>query len=118
LAKPRDLGAFALRAKATAGLIYSWQVPKLHLFLDSLDEGLLSIKILVRILKREIEQLPCDRLYFRITCRTADWKDSLEQKLKDKWGEKNVAVYELAPLCRVDVIEAGNKAKLLRSLIV
>ncbi|MEH2271762.1 MAG: hypothetical protein V7K68_25605 [Nostoc sp.] len=82
---------------------------KLHLFLDSLDEGLLSIKILVRILKREIEQLPCDRLYFRITCRTADWKDSLEQKLKDKWGEANVAVYELAPLCRVDVIEAANR---------
>ncbi|PHM05876.1 NACHT domain-containing protein [Nostoc sp. 'Peltigera malacea cyanobiont' DB3992] len=85
---------------------------KLHLFLDSLDEGLLSIKILVRILKREIEQLPCDRLYFRITCRTADWKDSLEQKLKDKWGEKNVAVYELAPLCRVDVIEAANRGNI------
>ncbi|MEH2314514.1 MAG: CHAT domain-containing protein [Nostoc sp.] len=85
---------------------------KLHLFLDSLDEGLLSIKILVRILKREIEQLPCDRLYFRITCRTADWKDSLEEKLKDKWGEANVAVYELAPLCRVDVIEAANKGNI------
>ncbi|MFW9261975.1 redoxin domain-containing protein [Nostoc sp. CALU 546] len=28
MAKPRDLGAFALKAKATAGLIYSWQVPK------------------------------------------------------------------------------------------
>lgn len=85
---------------------------KLHLFLDSLDEGLLSIKILVRILKREIEQLPCDRLYFRITCRTADWKDSLEQKLKDKWGEKNVAIYELAPLCRVDVIEAAKRGNI------
>ncbi|MEH2206824.1 MAG: hypothetical protein V7K53_22570 [Nostoc sp.] len=85
---------------------------KLHLFLDSLDEGLLSIKILVRILKREIEQLPCDRLYFRITCRTADWKDSLEQKLKDKWGEANVAVYELAPLCQVDVIEAANRCNI------
>lgn len=85
---------------------------KLHLFLDSLDEGLLSIKILVRILKREIEQLPCDRLYFRITCRTADWKDSLEEKLKDKWGEENVAIYELAPLCRVDVIEAANRGNI------
>ncbi|MGJ5675268.1 MAG: CHAT domain-containing protein [Nostochopsis sp.] len=85
---------------------------KLHLFLDSLDEGLLSIKILVRILKREIEKLPCDRLYFRITCRTADWSDSLEQKLKEKWEEANVEVYELAPLRRVDVIEAVNKYKI------
>ncbi|MEH2159402.1 hypothetical protein [Nostoc sp.] len=31
MAKPRDLGAFALKAKATAGLIYSWQVPKQQL---------------------------------------------------------------------------------------
>ncbi|NJO79530.1 MAG: hypothetical protein HC827_14110 [Cyanobacteria bacterium RM1_2_2] len=37
---------------------------KLYLFLDSLDEGLLSIKILVRILKREINDLPCDRSVF------------------------------------------------------
>ena len=35
---------------------------KLHLFLDSLDEGLLSINILARILKREIQNLPCDGL--------------------------------------------------------
>jgi predicted NACHT family NTPase len=35
---------------------------KLYLFLDSLDEGLLSIKTLVGILKREINDLPCDRL--------------------------------------------------------
>ncbi|QLE54789.1 NACHT domain-containing NTPase [Nostoc sp. TCL26-01] len=82
---------------------------KLYLFLDSLDEGLLSIHKLVIILKREIEKLPCDRLYFRITCRTADWKDSLEQKLKDKWGEANVRIYQLAPLLRENVIEEANK---------
>jgi predicted NACHT family NTPase len=82
---------------------------KLYLFLDSLDEGLLSINKLVIILKREIEKLPCDRLYFRITCRTADWKDSLEKKLKDKWGEANFGVYQLAPLLRENVIEEANK---------
>ncbi|MBH8572839.1 hypothetical protein I8752_07370 [Nostocaceae cyanobacterium CENA369] len=82
---------------------------KLYLFLDSLDEGLLSIKKLVIILKREIEKLPCDRLYFRITCRTADWKDGLEKKLKEKWGEANVGVYQLAPLLRENVIEEANK---------
>jgi len=82
---------------------------KLHLFLDSLDEGVLSIKILVRILKREIENLPCDRLYLRITCRTAEWAFSLEEKLEEKWGKDNVSVYEIAPLRRADVIEAASK---------
>jgi predicted NACHT family NTPase len=66
---------------------------KLHLFLDSLDEGLLSIKILTRILRREIDKLPCDqshrlehrdRLYLRITCRTADWKHTLTEKFQEK----------------------------------
>jgi predicted NACHT family NTPase len=80
----------------------------LHLFLDSLDEGMLSIQTLVRILKREFDKLSCDRLSLRITCRTADWPDSLEEKLKKKWGEDNVGVYELAPLRRRDVIEAAK----------
>jgi hypothetical protein len=82
---------------------------KLYLFLDSLDEGLLSIKILVRILKREIESLPCDRLYFRITCRATEWAESLEEKLRKKWGERNVEVYTLAPLSRTNVVEAANR---------
>lgn len=82
---------------------------KLHLFLDSLDEGLLSIKILIRILKREIENLPCERLCFRITCRTSVWLESssLEQKLKEKWREEaNTGIYQLAPLHQRDVIQA------------
>lgn len=85
----------------------------LHLFLDSLDEGLLSIKILVRILKREIEQLPCDRLYFRITCRTSEWAPSLEEALIEKWGKDNVRVYALAPLRHQDVIEAATKNSII-----
>ena len=82
---------------------------KLYLFLDSLDEGRLSINILARILKREIENLPCERLYLRITCRTADWSDCLEQNFKEKWGKENVGIYELAPLRQSDVIEAANQ---------
>jgi predicted NACHT family NTPase len=82
---------------------------RLYLFLDSLDEGRLSIINIVRILKREIEDLPCDRLYFRITCRTYDWAYSLEDKLKEKWGEDNVKIYNLAPLRRIDVIEAAKE---------
>ncbi|MDX2212969.1 MAG: hypothetical protein SFY66_06740 [Oculatellaceae cyanobacterium bins.114] len=86
---------------------------KLYLFLDSLDEGLLSIKILVRILKREINNLPCDRLYFRLTCRTAEWASSLEEKLIEKWGKDSVRVYTLAPLRRQDVIEAASKSNII-----
>ncbi len=79
---------------------------KLHLFLDSLDEGLLSIKILARILKREIQNLPCERLYFRITCRPAEWASSLEEELREKWGDEKVSVYKIAPLRQIDVVEA------------
>lgn len=81
----------------------------LCLFLDSLDEGLLNISILTRILKRELGKLPCERLSLRITCRTADWDsaNSLEAKLQEKYNN-NVGVYELAPLTRIDVIEAAR----------
>lgn len=85
---------------------------KLHIFLDSLDEGLLSIKSLVRLLKRELDKIqkfPCSCLFLRITCRTADWSTSLQEKFQEKWGEDNVGVYELAPLRRLDVIEAVNQ---------
>jgi predicted NACHT family NTPase len=82
---------------------------KLHLFLDSLDEGLLSIKILTRILQREIERLPCDRLYLRITCRTADWKDTLTEKFQKKWEKDSVGIYELAPLRQIDIVNAAEK---------
>jgi predicted NACHT family NTPase len=82
----------------------------LYLFLDSLDEGLLNINILTRILKRELGNLPCDRLSLRITCRTADWDSasSLEEKFKEKWTD-HVGVYELVPLTRPNVIEAAQK---------
>ncbi|MHC5934409.1 NACHT domain-containing protein [Nostoc sp.] len=85
-------------------------IHKLHLFLDSLDEGLLSFQIIVRTLKNKIEHLPTERLYFRITCRTSVWLESstLEQKLKEKWNKSNTKIYELAPLRRVDVIEAAQ----------
>ena len=81
----------------------------LYLFLDSLDEGLLNISILTRILKRELGKLPCERLSLRITCRTADWDsaNSLEAKLQEKYNN-NVGVYELAPLTRLDAIEAAQ----------
>lgn len=49
-----------------------------------------------------------ERLYLRITCRTADWPNSLEQGLKKIWGKEAVGVYELAPLLRVDIASAAQ----------
>jgi len=82
---------------------------KFHLFLDSLDEGLLGNESVGRILIRELDKLLCDRLCLRITCRTADWSQTLENKFLEKWGQDNVGVYELAPLQRKDVAEAAKK---------
>lgn len=77
---------------------------RLYLFLDSLDECLLRINTLTTLLIDELKEYcsELERLYLRITCRTADWPNSLEEGLKQLWGQKSVGVYELAPLRRVD----------------
>jgi len=82
---------------------------KLYLFLDSLDEGLLSLERITRILKKELNNIPDDRLYLRITCRTADWKNTLTEAFQEKWGKDNVKTYNLCPLRRKDVKQALNK---------
>ncbi len=78
----------------------------LYIFLDSLDECLLSIPTISRLLATEFNEYPCDNLFFRITCRTLVWPDGLESSLCDHWGEENVAVFELTPLRRIDVTNA------------
>ncbi|MBS3030708.1 MAG: hypothetical protein HCA25_00280 (plasmid) [Dolichospermum sp. DET50] len=93
---------------------------KLHLFLDSLDEGLLSVKTIIRFLCKHIDNVPIERLYFRITCRTSVWLESIsfEQKLKEKWKEDNTKIYELAPLRRVDVIEVAKAKSINHELFI
>ena len=80
----------------------------LHLFLDSLDEGLLSISVLASLLVDEITKLPTDRLCLRIACRTADWPTFLENGLVKIWSEEEVKRYVLAPLRRGDIQEAAR----------
>jgi predicted NACHT family NTPase len=84
----------------------------LHLFLDSLDEGLLSIPTLaaglVDELKKSKYQNHINRLHLRLACRTFVFPAILEEGLKDVWKEANFAIYELAPLRRIDVIEAAK----------
>ena len=93
----------------------------LHLFLDSLDEGLLSIRVLAACLVDEFKELPFERLYLRIACRTVEWPDLLENGLADCLGKKAVQHYVLAPLRKIDVEEAarisGLDAKLFLSQV-
>ena len=79
----------------------------LHLFLDSLDEGLLSIKVLAAFLADEFKELPSERLYLRIACRTVEWPDLLEDGLAEWLGKEVVQHYVLAPLRKKDVEEAA-----------
>ena len=98
----------------------SWAKNKhrLYLFLDSLDECLLRINVLASLLIDELKKYPVERLYLRIACRTADWPNSLEDGLVELWGEKAVEVYELAPLRRVDVVEAAKASGLAHEAFV
>jgi predicted NACHT family NTPase len=92
----------------------------LYLFLDSLDEGLLNIQSLatglIDELKKQKYRNHINRLYLRLACRTFVFPAILEQELKafwkeaykDCWQEDYFAIYELAPLRRIDVIEAAK----------
>jgi predicted NACHT family NTPase len=75
----------------------------LHLFLDSLDEGLLRIDTLAALLVDKLKNLPIERLHLRVACRTAEWSPFLESNLKQLWGGENFKAYELAPLQSKDV---------------
>lgn len=83
----------------------------LHLFLDSLDEGRLSVDILHKVivdeLKERVSEKQRERLRLRITCRMAEWPQSMGAELSKLWGAENFAIYQLAPLREVDVREAA-----------
>ena len=90
----------------------AWQTGthQLHIFLDSFDECLLRVDALATLLVDEFKDYrnAIKRLYLRVACRTAIWQPVLEEGLKEIWGENSVGVYELAPLRRIDVIEAAK----------
>lgn len=44
----------------------------------------------------------------RISCRTADWPETLKDKFDIIWGEESVGIYELARLRRKDVKDAAQ----------
>lgn len=85
-----------------------WKEQKrtLYIFLDSLDECLLSMPKLSNLLADELKQLAPDNLYIRIACRTINWPLSLEKTAKFVYPENEVKVFELVPLRRSDVLSA------------
>lgn len=83
----------------------------LHLFLDSLDEGLLRIETLAALLVEEFDKCDAKRLSVRIACRTVEWQGIqgiLEDGLRRHWGKDSLKIYELTPLRRAEVAEAAS----------
>lgn len=86
----------------------------LVLLLDSLDECRLAIPRAVRVIAGQLEELPRERLQFRITCRVADWPEEMTGKLNELWpvpqgGEApHPRCLSLMPLRRSDVALAAR----------
>jgi hypothetical protein len=73
---------------------------RFFLFLDSLDEALLRIEHVAKLLLEGLEGVPFGRLVVRLSCRSADRHPHLEAELRQHFGEKRFEVRELAPLTR------------------
>lgn len=76
---------------------------RLLLFLDSLDEALLSVEVIASRLPSLLSEYPADRLTLRIACRTAEWPDFLGNALHKIWEREAYGVYEIVPLRKIDV---------------
>lgn len=89
----------------------------LHLFLDALDEASDRYpQIALRMLSR-IEDLPLQRLFIRVACRTASWPGTFDGELrgaleKAGLGVDPYLVHELLPLRRKDVELAATTESL------
>lgn len=83
---------------------------ELHVFLDSFDECLFRIDPLAALIADQFERLPnVQNLFLRIASRTAEWRTSLEDALREKWGKESVGIYELVPLTREQILVAAEQ---------
>ncbi len=80
---------------------------RLHLYLDSLDEARIRLETAAKLLIRGLEDAPHQRLVIRLSCRSADRHQTLENELSGWFGGERFAVRELAPLTRSDVEAAA-----------
>nr|MDQ5872486.1 hypothetical protein [Acidobacteriota bacterium] len=85
---------------------------RLYLFLDALDEAKDSYSRIASRLVTRLSDLPIDRLFVRVTCRTASWPTTFDREVKSMFERESVvnpyAVYELLPLRRIDVENAAR----------
>jgi hypothetical protein len=84
-----------------------WKVSnyRLYLFLDSFDEALIRIDTLRGILVNQLNRIPRERLFLRLSCRTASWSSFLESELNRLWQECEFN----SPLSSVN--ESGSQGK-------
>lgn len=88
-----------------------------EIFVDSLDEGLLRVGTLFGSLVRSLRAAAGSRiasgdLRLRIACRAAEWPEDGVSSLSDLFGQNNILVRLLAPLCRKDVAAAADAMNL------
>jgi hypothetical protein len=85
----------------------------LHLFLDSLDECVLTFDTVVAALCNMLGRMEphLERLTLRVACRTGYWQ--YDQKPKEKFASLfsggDIKSYELAPIREDDAREAANR---------
>jgi hypothetical protein len=87
---------------------------RLHLFLDALDEVKDSYSQIALRLMNRLNDLPLQRLFVRLTCRTASWPATFDSELRERLEKAGVGprpydVQELLPLRRQDVETAAEK---------
>jgi hypothetical protein len=79
---------------------------QLYLFLDSLDEALLTVTVWSGLLIPVLEKWPIERLRLRIACRPAFWPESLGVAIGREFADE-FSKATLAPLRRCDVESAA-----------
>ena len=84
--------------------------------MDGIDECLNDFARVGHLLTEVLcqKQISADRLFLRLSCRTADWSrlSTLKNALQNKWQEL-FAEIELCPLRIVDVEDAARNAGLV-----
>jgi len=98
-----------IRAVFESPAIENWKTGTgtLSLFLDSLDEALLRIDVLAALLPEQLKAFPTERFRLRIACRTADWPQTLEHGLVEKFTNDKFGAFELLALSRPDAAVAA-----------
>lgn len=109
--------AGALRSKLVEGGRWrEWAVEgrSLHLYLDSLDEAMLSFPAIHEFLLEELADAggPFEALFLRIACRSADWIGEFAEGLRGLWpaagvSSEPVRLLTLVPLRERDVRAAA-----------